>query len=932
MASRVATLRLQLIDSITGPAKSSSKALKGLETAISKLGSKGVPGAKNLGNQLDYLKRKSADVGEFRELRRGLAQAGVAFRDARSRARDLEQALNSATKPTAKMRADLRSAQTALKSTAQAFNEQRSAVRNAENALRAYSLNSRSDIAKSQAQVRSQIAQTITKMREMDRESRRARSQSSTSPTRSAPARISSGSVAAGAAGAYATSRGANVAKVAFSDAVNYDQAKAFRDAIGFDVFSDGDKKNLNAQAERIGYETRFTNADVVQGQLNLLQAGIRDTQQIINAMGPITDYALSMGVTLDEAATTIRSTALIKGVDLTDKAKIIQLVDSMVWMAKNGGMDDSDVRQFTRYAGAGLKSIGISDPVSSAMAAVLKRNGIQGDEAGVFARTASSKLGAPTLKGRMALQSMGIDYDDYVSWPDAFKVDGLGKMIRENFGKSLTPQMKEAITEFLDTATVFDSDAGEEISVKADRGAFVDGIIETIAPLFGDKLSAKDRQALSGKIGAFHKVSAESVDAEGLMMKILSSNASLAQLNSFFTDRQGNRAMMLARNYQGFLQMLELMKNTPEGITNKIGTKANEGLYGDYTRATGAIETARIKVIEDWEAPIRGILQATDWVASEFVKLSESTRRLIEVVGAAALAFGAYKAVTLGRGVLGRILGAGRTAAGGAAAGAVAKKGLMGRALGAAGRFATSPFGAVAGLVTLSGSTANNTYTNASAEDRQRMRDEARKRTDEYNAKRATQQAAQQHRDGIIVGLGQETVTWGVAAQEGMRAYVAALTQGGATAEAKASEIEAELVRIMSFEANPQVATASLERALGIARELSAVLRTELGAGGDGGSESGNTSIGGARAGGGPVQAGKTYAVGGRGVELFTPASNGNITPNSALGSSVTVQQTNHFHGGSQGADGEKLAVILDRQLRRSAQTAFGNISYGEA
>ncbi len=44
---------------------------------------------------------------------------------------------------------------------------------------------------------------------------------------------------------------------------------------------------------------------------------------------------------------------------------------------------------------------------------------------------------------------------------------------------------------------------------------------------------------------------------------------------------------------------------------------------------------------------------------------------------------------------------------------------------------------------------------------------------------------------------------------------------------------------------------------------------------------------IAGARAAGGPVMGGETYLVGERGPELFTPAGNGAITPNAALGAS---------------------------------------------
>jgi phage-related minor tail protein len=47
---------------------------------------------------------------------------------------------------------------------------------------------------------------------------------------------------------------------------------------------------------------------------------------------------------------------------------------------------------------------------------------------------------------------------------------------------------------------------------------------------------------------------------------------------------------------------------------------------------------------------------------------------------------------------------------------------------------------------------------------------------------------------------------------------------------------------------------------------------------------------VAGARAMGGPVAAGQTYLVGEQGPELFTPSSDGAITPNALRGASVTV------------------------------------------
>lgn len=61
---------------------------------------------------------------------------------------------------------------------------------------------------------------------------------------------------------------------------------------------------------------------------------------------------------------------------------------------------------------------------------------------------------------------------------------------------------------------------------------------------------------------------------------------------------------------------------------------------------------------------------------------------------------------------------------------------------------------------------------------------------------------------------------------------------------------------------------------------------------------------FGGARANGGPVSSARTYLVGERGPELFTPSSAGNITPNHALGGgqrsevTVVVEASEYFDG----------------------------------
>ncbi|MEN5275749.1 phage tail tape measure protein [Brucella sp. TWI432] len=979
MASRIATLRLQLIDSVTGPSKKTSEALKGLETAIGRLGKNGVAGAKNLGNQLDYLRRKAAAVGEFSQLRRGLAQTYGSFREARAHAKRLEDALAAVTKPTAKMNAEMRTARSALKSATTAFNEQRSAVRSAEQALRSYSITSRSRISSSQRRVREEMSQTIRKMREMERENRKPQPRpggggggGSRSP--------SVAGVAAGAAGGYAMHRAGGIARNAFMDTVSYDQAKSYRDALGYDVFDAAGKAAMNAQAEKIGYETRFTNADVVKGQVGLLQGGIRDSGAIMNAMQPITDYALAMGVTLEEATETIRSASQIRQIPLTDVKKINSFVDSLVWMAKNAGMDDSDVRQYVRYGGAAMQSAGLKDQTANAMGVVLRRAGYKGDEAGVFARTASAKLASPTNPGRIALQSMGLNYDDYVTQPDAFKVRGIAKMIQENFGVRLTQDVQDQITKYIDEETFFNEELGEDLPVGSDRGMFTSGIMDLIEPMFG-KMSAKDKKDVAKKLGDFHKFSAESVDTERLLMDILQTDPTIAQLNAFFTQRQGARASILSKRLPEFLQAMELMNNTPEGITNTIGVKANEGLYGDFTRATGAIETALIKMVEDWGTPISGILKSVDHLASEFTQLSQTTRRVIEVMGALALAAGGYAAMRATRGIIGRVLGFGGGGAGKAGGGKgpavipgggktprTGVKGLASGALGAVGVIETARYldevkkeqlgqesalyaPSLFDIIKLYGMTAqagvNKAERGGTPSWKKFLLGDAA--DPNFTLKGHMGVKTKAGADGSANDLGAMTASWPAAAQQGIQAYIQALSTGGAEAEAKASAIGEQIKTELSVTGTPLVDTASLERALSLARQVSGAVR---GIGGASVSSSGGSldpKLDGRRALGGPVKAGGIYEVNERGQELFSPGSDGTIIPHNKIGQlggggttvsvsapiNIKVEVKNGDPASVEAAikrGVSQAAAELEAKLSRSLQTVFGNVSYGDA
>jgi len=73
-------------------------------------------------------------------------------------------------------------------------------------------------------------------------------------------------------------------------------------------------------------------------------------------------------------------------------------------------------------------------------------------------------------------------------------------------------------------------------------------------------------------------------------------------------------------------------------------------------------------------------------------------------------------------------------------------------------------------------------------------------------------------------------------------------------------------------------------------------------------------------RAEGGPVMAGSSYIVGEMGPELFTPSTNGNITPNESLGQSVHITV--------QSLDGADTMRVLNRNRREITEMVLGTRS----
>ncbi len=299
---------------------------------------------------------------------------------------------------------------------------------------------------------------------------------------------------------------------------------------------------------------------------------------------------------------------------------------------------------------------------------------------------------------------------------------------------------------------------------------------------------------------------------------------------------------------------------------------------------------------------------------AGAIVKLTNA----LLLLSGAKLAWGALKFV-------GRLAGIGKKAAGvtaaasavgGAATGRAAVAGAAGASAGARGLMGPAGWAMVAGLIA--------------------------KRIGEYSMnfhgrgvgspgyeQRIDAGMAQQKISELEGSLNDATESWPQAAYRAMLNYVDALAAGGDSAEAEAASIGAAIEQELSVTGHPDVNTARLQHALGLARELAGTMRS-LNGGSVGAPAPSEGKLPG-RASGGPVRRGLTYEINERGRETVTMGTNGYVTPahRGGQGGGIQIGQLT-IQGGNAEETMAKLERVLNRALDRSRQVAIDGRAIG--
>lgn len=509
---------------------------------------------------------------------------------------------------------------------------------------------------------------------------------------------------AGGLAGVAAARAGKNLAGSATTSVAEFDIAVRKQREFT-DIPTSAQSRLLIPQAKRIGQETQFTNLDIVKAQTKAMQGlpstitGQLKAEIAHGFIENVKNYALVMEADMEKSAEAIRAYLQTTNQDISTKDKALaaanKATNQLVKMAKLGGMNDEDVQQFLKYAASSGTTAGLSPESLMSIAALARRGGLRGDEAGVFMRTASSKLVSPTKDGIAALNAAGIDYSKYVRMPGRLDVGGLENQFRNSMGVSFKPQVRGKLDAIMN-----------DPSLIGDRGKFVEAVTTAVEEQFGKTkkgtMRPADRVNVAKAARKFHELSAKSVDAESLLDRVMESDMTLAQLNKFFTDKHGGKGAITQRQREEYVASRKQLREAGDDpdFAKRKADAIMGGVGGSFEQAKGAIDNFVLSVGTANERLIKFGLDGFSDVLGSFEKLSTGGQQVATAFGAlAAVGGGVYGTAKL----LGLLTGgAGLNASAVALTESAAALNLAAARLGAAGvagATGTTAAGAAAGV-----------------------------------------------------------------------------------------------------------------------------------------------------------------------------------------------------------------------------------------
>lgn len=398
---------------------------------------------------------------------------------------------------------------------------------------------------------------------------------------------------------------------------------------------------------------------------------------------------AKAFGVTIEEGAKMVEGLAFGLGTHFetaADAQKVVPLVNAMAIQQKKGAMSAEDVEAYNKFAVASARAVGMAFDIMEAIPMTLKRESIPGSEAGVFVRSLSANMAAPTKVFTEAALARGVDLSKFVT-PGAFNVDNLNNVLGDQFGKELSDGAVKALK----------ARAGKgEFAQQAD---FVKAAMAAYEKENG-KQSAADAKALGDTLSSYHQFNRGKLDVNAMLDWVLSQDYVLHE--AAVGSKHAGRLSILSQNRETFEKYRSEIAGAELDLAAKIAAERMQGLSAALDRSAATYADMSNRFVEAASPAIIAFADistaAMSWASSlddAAVQTAIAVGGIVSLGGVALSAVAAIegfmKIVTAaeviagGGGKLPAAPAAGGAAVGGAAAGAGVAEGVAG-AVGAAG------------------------------------------------------------------------------------------------------------------------------------------------------------------------------------------------------------------------------------------------------
>ncbi|MDA9523054.1 hypothetical protein XI06_22930 [Bradyrhizobium sp. CCBAU 11434] len=379
--------------------------------------------------------------------------------------------------------------------------------------------------------------------------------------------------------------------------------------------YSDSDmaslRKQQNELAAKLGANVEATQrAHETFGRLKY------DAATNIAITGPTAIGARAMGVTAEQNAELMESMISQYGVHFESPAdaqrKAKHLNDIAAVATKKSNMKFEDVLDYTRYSAAAASAVNVSPEQSVAMGMALRRGGIVGSEAGVFARQFYARMMAPTRKGREIAAQYGINLDEYAGH-GTMSGEGLSDKLARTFGKGFSSKAIAAINKDLE-------EHGDEIL--SDRGKFAEAVVKARAA-DGEKLSETDRKHLVKSANEYYDWTKTGIRGSDLLDRFMAVNNPML-MQGYLGDKQGARGVALLKERDKYYEAKSDMAHV-DGFSQKVSDEMSKGLAASVDRLTAsfdALESTLVKASEGWLTPL---VDGAGKVVGAFNELSPS-------------------------------------------------------------------------------------------------------------------------------------------------------------------------------------------------------------------------------------------------------------------------------------------------------------------